>query len=175
MNSQLKKFATEEVYRRISIITSNKRKNAVGYISIATGDIVQEAFARLVNSEKLEIQDESHLMVLLAKAVRYVLLDYHKSNHRQRRNGVQLTITHADRERSASPLDFIKLHEAVLRLEAIDPTRAQIVELRYFGGFTLAETADTLEMSEASVKRSWQIARAWLWEAFENERRLQDL
>jgi RNA polymerase sigma factor (TIGR02999 family) len=99
--------------------------------------------------------------------MRRILVDHARGRHAAKRGGglQQLALVDADAAISASAevgVEVIALHEALERLAALDPAQARLVELRYFGGLSIEETADALDVSPATVKREWAIARAWL-------------
>ena len=170
MNKRLEELANAELIRRISKFASQAKGGSASSATISTGDLVQEAFVRILNSQNASPNDEKHLYLILARAVRFVLTDYYRGKYSQKRQAMNVTLSFAENELASSSIPVVVLHEALIRLEVIDPEKAKIVELRYFGGLTLDETAEATGISTATVKRHWNIARAWLLDTIENDR-----
>ena len=129
----------------------------------ATG-LVNEAFIRLVSEKARGFQNRSHFVAIAALSMRQILVQRARSRRAAKRGGAPQRVTLDDAllpERGPS-IDVLALDEALTRLAAIDPAQAKIVELRYFGGLTIEETAEALHSSPATVKREWAMARAWL-------------
>jgi RNA polymerase sigma factor (TIGR02999 family) len=126
--------------------------------------LVHEAFERLAGVDPVAWQDRVHFVATAAQLMRRILVD-HARHKRTAKRGGGLTV-HLDTEREpAAPsrdVDLIRLDEALERLSAFAPEQARIVELRYFGGLTIEETAAALHSSPATVKRAWGVARAFL-------------
>jgi RNA polymerase sigma factor (TIGR02999 family) len=128
--------------------------------------LVHEAYLRLVDQRRVEWRNRAHFFGIAAQAMRRVLVDHARGRLAAKRGGgmKQLTLGGAD-EAAANPDDGVEvlaLHEALERLAQLDPDQARLVELRYFGGLNIAETAEALGVSPATVKREWAVARAWL-------------
>lgn len=125
--------------------------------------LVHEAYIRLVD-QRTPLQSRSHFLAVAATQMRRVLLDYARKHHAARRGGddrkVLLEDTMAISEQH--PVDMILLDVALEKLAALDPGQAQLVELRFFGGLSVEETAEAMGTSPATVKRSWSSARAFL-------------
>ena len=126
--------------------------------------LVNEAYLRLVNQQKVVWQNRAQFFGLAAKLMRNILVDHARSHHADKRSGQQYSVSlgHADRICERPEIDLVALHEALERLAAHDPQKSRIVELRFFGGLTIDETAEVLEISHATVERDWKMARAWL-------------
>lgn len=127
--------------------------------------LVHEAFIKLVDKREIEWQDRNHFLAVAALAMRRILVDHARGRNREKRGGQFEDIPLEDAGPAAASLpsiDLIALDEALNKLAAFDERQAKIVELKYFGGMTLEETASILNISEVTVKRDWQIARAWL-------------
>lgn len=125
--------------------------------------LVHEAFLRLLGADRAA-ESRQHLVRLAARAMRHVLVDHARARHAAKRGGRDLhcvTLHTAD----VAGLDFdrvVEVHDALEALERFDPQLAQIVEMRYFGGFTEVEAAAALGVSDRTVQRGWRTARAWL-------------
>ena len=120
---------------------------------------------RLARRESAQWHDRSHFLAVAAQAMRRVLVDHAKYHQRQKRTGDRNRVPLHDtmllsEERK---IDVLALDEALSDLQAINPEHARLVELRFFGGLTIEETAKTLGISTSSVERTWRCARAWLF------------
>jgi RNA polymerase sigma factor (TIGR02999 family) len=126
--------------------------------------VVHEAFLRLRSQRKLSLDERPQFLAAAAHMIRRILLDYSKSRRRIKRGGGQQRVT-LDDELSVAPgpdLDLLCLHEALEKLSGIDPRKSRLVELRFYGGLTMAEAAQALGLSERSAANDWSLARAWL-------------
>ncbi|NNU15147.1 sigma-70 family RNA polymerase sigma factor [Parvularcula sp. ZS-1/3] len=136
------------------------------HVLLQTQDLVGEAVLRLLKSEEISVSDRSHFLALTARTMRRVLVDAARARNANKRKGKHVTLISANGDSSkAHAVDLLRLDHALKRLKAIDPDRATLVELRYFAGLTLEETADAMDVSISSVQRSWNVARIWLREA----------
>jgi RNA polymerase sigma factor (TIGR02999 family) len=119
---------------------------------------------RLVDTQRVNWQNRSHFLAVAARLMRRVLVDAARARTRQKRGGVDaLHITLTDGLEVAQPCcDVTALDEALGALDRLDPRRGQVVELRFFGGLSVAETAAALGVSQDTVMRDWKLARAWL-------------
>jgi RNA polymerase sigma-70 factor (ECF subfamily) len=128
-------------------------------------ELVHEAYMRLVDQRRVQWQNRSHFFGIAAQAMRRVLVDHARARLAAKRGGAMQQVTlggvHAADD-DADGLDVLALHEALERLAALDADQARLVELRYFGGLNIDETATALGISPATVKREWAVARAWL-------------
>jgi RNA polymerase sigma factor (TIGR02999 family) len=131
--------------------------------SLPATALVHEAYVRLVDAREVNWQNRSHFLAMAARLMRRVLVDVARARGRQKRGGGALQITLTDAVRSTEqPFDVAALDSALDALAAIDPRRSQVVELRFFGGLSVAETAAVLSLSPETVMRDWKLARAWL-------------
>ena len=129
--------------------------------------LVSEAYLRLIDQRRVQWRNRAHFFGVAAQLMRRILVDHARTRHAAKRGGGarQLTLGDADSAHEApdeSGVDVLVLHDVLERLAAIDPNQARIVELRYFGGLTIEDTAAALDVSPATIKREWAIARAWL-------------
>jgi RNA polymerase sigma factor (TIGR02999 family) len=127
--------------------------------------LVHEAFLRLVDQTHVSFRDRAHFFAVAARAMRQILVDHARRRHAGKRGGAATRLVLEDGMASVEPrgVDLVALDDALARLEALDPGQARLVELRFFGGLTVEETAAVLGCSPATVKRSWSSARAWLF------------
>jgi RNA polymerase sigma factor (TIGR02999 family) len=134
--------------------------------TLSTTAIVHEAYLKLLPS-KIPANDAAHFKLLIARAMREVLIDAARRRSAGKRGGGDLAVT-LDEAIQLAPLNttqVIDLSEALDELSRIDPRRASVVECRFFGGLDIDETAAALGLSTATVKRDWRVARAWLQHA----------
>lgn len=134
--------------------------------SLSTGDLVNEASIRLIQLDQIEWADKSHFLALSARAMRRALIDHARKKNTDKRYHQRVTLV-TRFEGAAHRVDIDVLEKSLIRLAAIDAEKANIVELRYFGGMTLEEIAEVTGTSESTVKRQWRVARAWLLNAIQ--------
>jgi RNA polymerase sigma-70 factor, ECF subfamily len=126
-------------------------------------ELVHEAFMRLVGQQRVAWQNRHHFFGIASQAMRRLLVDHARARRQQKRDGGErVTLTSDVAGAQAQDVDILELNDALDRLAELDQRQAKVVELRYFGGLSVQETAETLEISEATVKRDWTIARAFL-------------
>jgi RNA polymerase sigma factor (TIGR02999 family) len=125
--------------------------------------LVHELFLKLNEGVDVDFQNRSHFVALAARMIRNISVDYIRAQRAGKRGGDRLRVElPADLGADGPNVDLIVLDDALRRLQARDPRCAKLVELRYFGGLTVAEIAETLDISEATVKRGWVFAKTWL-------------
>jgi RNA polymerase sigma factor (TIGR02999 family) len=133
--------------------------------TLQTTALIHEAYIKLINQHETNCESRTHFFAIAANLMRQILVDYARAKHRNKRGGdaVKLSLNEEtlviEKERS---IDLMALDEALTRLQQIDMQQAQVVELRYFGGMTLEETADELKISRTTVANDWNMAKAWL-------------
>jgi RNA polymerase sigma factor (TIGR02999 family) len=126
--------------------------------------LVSEVYLALVGQKKLHWQNRAQFMAIAAQTMRHILVDYARSRQAWKRGGgrQKVTLNEAIGASAGPVVDVLELDEALNRLDALDPQKSRIVELRYFAGMTVPETAEALGISASTVKRGWSMARAWL-------------
>jgi len=128
--------------------------------------LVHEAYLRLVDQSRVEWRNRAHFFGVAAQLMRRILVDHARGQHAAKRGGGNKPLTLNDLNAPGAPADngveVLALHEALETLAAFDPLQARLVELRYFTGLNIEETAEALDISPATVKREWAVARAWL-------------
>lgn len=140
-----------------------------GNISLTTGDLVNEAVMRVINSEPIEFNDKAHFLALSARTMRRVLIDHARKHASDKRHHQKVTlVTHL--MGGQETIDIYQLENALLRLKAMNEDRAKIVEMRYYGGLSLEDIAEVMGCSASTVKRDWRVSRAWLLEAIEEQK-----
>lgn len=160
--------------RRIAQRQMNQER--AGHTLQATA-LVNEAYLKLVGQQEFEWHNRAHFFAVCAQVMRHILIDHARAHARDKRGGGAIQISLNDvaviAEEQASY--FVALDEALRLLENLDPQKGRIVELRYFGGLSIEETADVLNISPRTVRREWQRSKAWLYrmitEGTENETR----
>jgi RNA polymerase sigma factor (TIGR02999 family) len=126
--------------------------------------LINEAYLKLVDESAITWQNRAHFFAVAAQIMRRVLVDYARKHAADKRGGgkQKLTLDEGVASGEERNLDLIKLDEALIRLKEIDEEKSQIVELRFFGGLSIEETAESLGIAPATVKRKWQASRLWL-------------
>lgn len=126
--------------------------------------IVHEAYIRLIAQENFKLESRAQFFGMAAKLMRNILVDHARQQNAVKRGGIQykLSLSKAERISNKPDVELIALNDALNDLATIKPLHSQIVELRFFGGLTIEETADVLGLSHATVERNWHFARAWL-------------
>jgi RNA polymerase sigma factor (TIGR02999 family) len=130
---------------------------------LQTTALVNEVYLRLAGIKGLQWRDRAHFFAMAGTLMRRVLVDYARRQGRGKRGGgIVVTSLDGHAVTAAPSVDIVALDEALQRLAAVDPQQSRVVELRFFGGLSIEETAAALEISPATVKRDWTTARAWL-------------
>ena len=125
--------------------------------------LVHEAYLRLVNQAEADWQNRAHFFGVAAQLMRQILVDHARRQRALKRGaGHKLSLDEADGLAQPEDVDLVALDEALTTLSVIDPQRSRIVELKFFGGLTVEETAEVLSVSPRTVKRGWRTAKAWL-------------
>jgi len=134
--------------------------------SVQATELVHEAYLRLAHDKPVAFASRSHFVAIAAIAMRRLLIERARRRHAAKRGGDQIMVTLDDTLLAAGPsaeaIDLLALDDALSRLAELDQQQARIVELRFFGGLSVEETAEALSISPATVKRHWAVARAWL-------------
>ena len=140
------------------------RGQRVGH-TLQTTALVNEAYVRLVDSSRVNWQDRSHFFAISAQLMRRVLVDIARRKNSLKRGGERIQVSLADDVKAVpeKTTDLVSLDEALERLAEMNSRHARIVELKYFGGLTEEEIAETLDLSVRTVRRDWNLARAWLF------------
>jgi RNA polymerase sigma factor (TIGR02999 family) len=127
--------------------------------------LVNEAYLKLAGQEGFEWHDRAHFYAVCAQVMRHILIDHARGHARDKRGGgaIQVSLNEVAVMAGEQAADFVALDEALRALEAVDPQKGRIVELRYFGGLSIEETAEVLKISPRTVRREWRRAKAWLY------------
>jgi RNA polymerase sigma-70 factor (ECF subfamily) len=139
------------------------RRERVGH-TLQTTALIHEAYLRLIDQRSVHWQNRAHFYGIAAQLMRRILVDHARTKKRAKRGGsnVRVSLSDATLKSPGQNLDIVALDEALERLAAIDAQQSRIVELRFFSGLTVEETAEVLSISPATVKRDWSMAKAWL-------------
>ncbi|MEM7585821.1 MAG: sigma-70 family RNA polymerase sigma factor [Acidobacteriota bacterium] len=142
---------------------SHFRREGTGHTLQPTA-IINELYLRLVEQHSVRFTSRAEFFAFASRLMRRILVDHYRQKQVAKRGGgaVRVTLDEALRVTSQEPVDLLTLDEALNQLERLDPRQHRVVELRYFGGLTNAQTARVMEISKATVKREWSTARAWL-------------
>lgn len=152
------------VYRELRELAALRmRRERAGHTLTPTA-LVHESYLRLVGSTLPVFQDRRHFLAIAATAMRRVLIDHARGAQRDKRGGALLpvSLSAAFGEFATDPSELLAIDDALTRLAAIDPQMARVVELRYFGGLSVEESAEVQGTSPRSINRAWTAARAWL-------------
>jgi RNA polymerase sigma factor (TIGR02999 family) len=158
--------------RLMPIVYKELRKLARGYMRSESPDhtlqatvLVNEAYLRLVDQNRVNWQGRAHFFGAAAQIIRRILVDHARARGRLKRGGNEVMVSLVDSVNAIaeSRVDVVTLDDALSQLAKLDPQKERIVELRFFAGLSIEETAESLNISETTVKRQWAAARAWLY------------
>lgn len=145
-----------------SIARRHLRRRQRGHM-VGSGTLVHEAYVKLVQSGSIRCHNRAHFFALCSQMIRRILVDHARKQRSAKRGGLlQIPLEEALLGTKARGLDVEALDEAISSLAKIDPRKSRVVEFRFFGGLTVAETAEVLEISEETVTRDWRMAKTWL-------------
>jgi RNA polymerase sigma factor (TIGR02999 family) len=133
--------------------------------TLQTSALVNEAFLRLADQRNVRWNNRAHFFAIAAQMMRRILVDYARSHLYAKRGAgaVHVSLNHAGLVSDSPSAEVTALDEALSKLESMDPQQARVVELRFFGGLTIKETAEAMKISVDRVKREWSTAKAWLY------------
>jgi len=156
------------VYEELRTIASRQLAREWRHDRLQTTTVVNEAYVKLFAQRRVDWQNRGHFFAIAAQLMRRILVDHARRELREKHGGgaIHLELNDAlstPAEPSLDVLDAVALDAALQKLEALDPDQGRIVELRFFGGLTVEETAAALGISPATVKREWAIAKGWLY------------
>lgn len=135
-----------------------------GEHTLRASALVNEAYLRLIEVKQVQWQNRAHFFAMASRIMRRILVDAARAKGYRKRGGGRLNVSLDEAlEVPNTPFhDFVALDDALNALEAIDPRKSKVVEMRFFGGMSMEETAEALHLSIGTIKRDWQLARAWL-------------
>ncbi len=158
--------------RLFSRVYDDLRRRAARYMrrerpdhSLQPADLVHEAYLRLTEQQRVAWRNRSQFFGIASQMMRRILVDRARARQAAKRSGTNLNVTLDERIAQSPPrsCEVLALDRALTELSTLDPKQARLVELRYFGGLSLEETANFLEISPTTVKREWRVAKAWLY------------
>ena len=161
----------EALDKLMPIVYDELRRQAARYLrreqaghTLQTTALIHEAYVRLVDQRNVQWQNRAHFFGIAAKMMRRILVDHARTKKRAKRGGSDVKVSLADATIpvKGQDLDVVALDEALNRLAEIDEQQSRVVELRFFSGLTVEETAEVMGISPATVKRDWSMAKAWL-------------
>ncbi len=165
-DSAAKDRLVEVLYPELRRLAGQAFRRERGDHTLQPTALVNEAWLRLSGSANPEGANRVHLLTVAARLMREILIDHARRRAASKRDGGQrVDLDGLDLADEAQNVDLIGLDVALTRLAQVDPVKARIVELRYFGGMSIEETAEAVQISPATVKRHWQAARIWLFNA----------
>lgn len=152
------------VYDELRRIAKRFMANQDGEHTFQTSDLIHEAYLKLVENDEKHWQNRAHFFGVAGQAMRHILVDYARSKHRQKRGGERLKVE-LDENAIVSAdniTQILELNEVLERLADLDERKVRVVEMKFFGGLTMDEIAEVLNVSPETAKRDWSFARAWL-------------
>jgi RNA polymerase sigma factor (TIGR02999 family) len=155
----------ELVYGDLHRLAAREMRRERGEHTLQTTAVLHEAYLRIFRSCPVEWKDRAHFFAVAAQQLRRVLVDHARRSKSAKRGGDIVKFSLLDSDGGGIPAfdtRLLALDEVLIRLEALDPRAARVVELRYFGALTEAEAADVLGISVATLKRDWNFAKTWL-------------
>ena len=150
-----------ELHRLAAHYMAGERSDHV----LQTTALVNEAFLRLIDWKSVQWQNRAHFFAMAAKLMRRILVDFARAHSRDKRGGgmVRVSLSTAPEASQQRSADVVALDDALKTLETLDQRQSQVIELRFFGGLSLEETAEVIKVSVGTVRRDWSLARAWLF------------
>jgi len=157
------------VYEELRRVARGHLRKERSNHTLQTTALINEAYLRLMEQGGAEVRDRWHFVALTSNLMRQILVDHARARLAQKRHGgCRITLAEDVAVAQPSEVDVLAVDEALSRLAALDSQQARVVELRYFGGLSVRETSEVLGISEATVKRDWATARAWLHREIES-------
>jgi RNA polymerase sigma-70 factor, ECF subfamily len=149
-----------ELHQRASQCMARERRPD----PLQTTALINELYLKMVDLRRVSWQNRSHFFAVCARQMRRILIDLYRAGICQKRGGLQerITLDTSAIAAQAAHHDLLAIHDALERLQQLDERKAQVVELRFFGGLSVKETADVLRVSAETVMRDWKFSRAWL-------------
>lgn len=162
----------EALDQLLPIVYDELRRQAARYLrqelpghTLQTTALIHEAYIRLIDQRNVQWQNRAQFFGIAAQLMRRILVDHARTKKRVKRGGsnLRVSLNEALAVTKGSEVDLIALDQALDKLAEIDPQQSRVVELRFFSGLSVAETAEVLDISPATVKRDWSVAKAWLY------------
>ena len=155
----------ERIYSELGVIASRYLAREGAAVELQPTALVHEAYLKLAGMNRVDWEGRAHFLAMAARLMREYLIDTARRRRAAKRDGgIRVTLSGTPDDGDQESTDILALNEALDRLAKADPDRALIVELRFFGGLTVEETAEVTGQSPSSIKRSWRVARGWLYQ-----------
>ena len=155
------------LYPELRRIAHSRLRHGANRVSLDTTALVHDGYLKFVQTRALEVKDRAHFLAYASTVMRSVIVDLIRESQAERRGGGQFELTLNTHIRDSSPQasadEALHVHDALARLEAIEPRMARVVEMRYFAGLTDAEIAECLGVTQRTVGRDWEKARVFLY------------
>ena len=161
---------TPLVYEELRRVAHHQKSGQRPNHTLQTTALVNEAYLRLADQTNPSWQNRAHFFAVAARAMRQVVVDYARSQQARKRGGgaLKIELDEAAIMSLGQSKEIVDLHEALERLAALDSRKAQVVELKYFGGLNYDEMAQVLKISRITVRRDWTFAKTWLYDELQN-------
>jgi RNA polymerase sigma factor (TIGR02999 family) len=154
------------VYSELRRLAQHHLRGERSHHTLQSTALVHEAYLRMVKPGSLRIESRGHFFALASQLMREILVDHARRRSAGKRDGgTRMTLDEAAELSTSKTVDLLALDDALSQLSEMSPRQSRIVELRFFGGLSIAETSEFLEVSPATVEREWAVARAWLFRA----------
>jgi RNA polymerase sigma-70 factor (ECF subfamily) len=152
------------VYEELRGLAGLLLRDKAAQLTLQPTSLVHEVYLRLLDQRRMDWQDRLHFLRIAARVMRRVLVDECRARVAKKRGGLKVALEGEMALATAAPeeADILTVDRLLTDLQALDPQQARIVELRFFAGLTVEETAEALEISKATVKRDWAVAKAWM-------------
>ena len=152
------------VYQELRVLAQRYMRRERPDHTLRPTALVNEAYLRLIDVNRIQWQNRAHFLAFAAQTMRRILVEFARNRHRQKRGGDAIHVTLGDVVEMAEEkqADLVALSDALTALASFDARMSQIVELRFFGGLSVQETADVLKVSAETVMRDWKTAKVWL-------------
>lgn len=169
----------ESLDKLMPVVYDELRRQAARYLrreqpghTLQTTALIHEAYVRLVDQRNVQWQNRAHFFGIAAQMMRRILVDHARTKKRAKRGGsdIKVSLDDANVAAKGQDLDVVAVDEALTRLAKIDEQQSRVVELRFFSGLTVEETAEAMGISPATVKRDWSMAKAWLHRELSGDR-----
>ena len=154
------------VYGELRRLAHNHLRSEQHHRTLQTADLVHETYLRLVDAKRVQWQSRVHFFAIAARSMRRVLVDAARARQSLKRGGdhARVELDQALTIAEAPNISLLALDDALNKLSTLDERRARVVELRFFGGLNVEETAEALDVSPETVMRDWKVAKAWLFQ-----------
>lgn len=159
------------VYQELRQIAHRYMKRERQNHTLQSFALINEAYLRMVDLQSVNWQNRAHFFAIASSVMRRVLIDYARTRGYVKRGGEALRVSFNEKDLAVleQDADLVALDEALSKLAVLDPRQSKIVEMRFFGGLSVEETAEAMLLSPATIKREWSAAKAWLYKRLKEE------